>query len=82
MQYTVVIIYEDKVVGHVPCNLAKSVYQFLSRSASNGFETVTDNHGAGYGLEVYTRRVLPLWTKPVHKKMKILIDDIRANGLI
>ena len=34
-RYAVAIVYADKVVGHVPYNLAKSVSHFLLRSASN-----------------------------------------------
>ena len=70
-RYDVAIVYADEVVGHVPYNLAKSVSHFLSRSASNGFVTVTGskvNRGVGYGLEVPVVCCLhgPSPIKPVH----------------
>ena len=77
---TVAIVYADEVVGHVPYNLAKSVSQFLSRSASNGFVTVTDsevNRGAGYRLEVPVVYCL-YGPSPYIRKMN---DDLRVNGL-
>ena len=80
----VAIVYADEVVGHVPYNLVKSVSQFLLRSASKGFVTVTGskvNRGAGYGLEVPVVYCL-YGPSPYVRKMNILIDDLQANGLI
>ena len=83
-RYTVVIVYADEVMGHVSYNLAKSVSQFLSGSASQGFVAVTGsrvNRGAGYGQEVLV--VYCLYGPSTYtRKMNILIDDLRANGLI
>ena len=83
-RYAAAIVYADEVVGHVPYNLAKSVSLFLSRSASNVFSTVTGskvNRGAGYGLEVPVVYCL-YGPSPYIRKMNILIDNLRANGLI
>ena len=82
-RYAAAIVYADEVVG-VPYNLAKSVSQFLSRSACKDFATATGsrvNRGAGYGLEVPVVYCL-YGPSPYIKKMNILIDDLRANGLI
>ena len=46
---------EDKIVGHVPYNIASVISQFLRRDCNKGFVQVTGNkvnRGAGYGLEV------------------------------
>ena len=46
---------EDKIVGHVPYDIASVISQFLRRDCSKGFVQVTGNkvnRGAGYGLEV------------------------------
>ena len=62
-KYAVAIVLEDCVVGHVPYNLAKCMSQFLSRDANKGLERVTGSkvsRKAGYGLEIYTSRVLSL----------------------
>ena len=45
---------EDKIVGHVPYNIASVISQFLRRGYNKGFVQVTGNkvnRGAGYGLE-------------------------------
>ena len=67
-KYAVAIVLEDCIVGPVPYNVAKCMSQFLSRDANKGFARVTGskvNRKAGYGLEIYTSRVLSLRTKPV-----------------
>ena len=46
---------EDKIVGHVPYNIASVISQFLRRGCNKGFVQVTGNkvnREAGYGLEV------------------------------
>ena len=43
---------KDKIVGHVPYNIAPVISQFLRRDFNKGFVQVTGNRGAGYGLEV------------------------------
>ena len=46
---------EDKIVGHVPYNIASVISQFLTRGCNKGFVQVNGNkvnRGAGYGLEV------------------------------
>ena len=46
---------EDRIVGHMPCNIAPVLSQFLRRDCNKGFIQVTGarvNRGAGYGLQV------------------------------
>ena len=46
---------EDKIVGHVPYNIASVISQSLRRDCNKGLVQVTGNkvnRGAGYGLEV------------------------------
>ena len=46
---------ENKIVGHMPYNIASVISQFLRRGCNKGFVQVTGNkvnREAGYGLEV------------------------------
>ena len=50
-----VIDARDRVVGHVPFNIAPTISNFLKRSVNKGTVEVTGqrvNRGAGYGMEI------------------------------
>ena len=60
---------EDKIVGHVPYNIASVISQFLRRDCNKGFVQVTGNkvnRGAGYGLEVPCSYLQAVRSKTVH----------------
>ena len=53
--HAVVVYYENRVVGHVPYNLAPTLSAFLRREVNKGFAIVAGdkvNRGTGYGLEI------------------------------
>ena len=53
-EYTVAVVNDDEVVGHVPLPLSKVMSIFLKLTGSHMEEEVTGkyvNLGAGYGLE-------------------------------
>ena len=78
----VAVFQEDRVVGHVPRNLAPSLFHFLARDTCKAFVEVTGkrvNRGAGYGLEIpCTYR---LYGPPAYiKKMDGLVQSLVAAG--
>ena len=82
--HAVAVCKEGMVVGHVPYNLAPIMSQFLRREINKGFTEVSGskvNRGGGYGLEVPC--IYRLYgPKPYTDRMKDLIEDLRANGLV
>ena len=53
--HAVVLYYENRVVKHMPYNLAPTLSAFLRREVNKGFAIVAGgevNRGAGYGLEI------------------------------
>ena len=75
---------EDSVVGHLTCNIASVISQFLRRDINKGFVEVTGdrvNRGAGYGLEIpctYRFYGPKLYTD----RVKHIIENLQANGLL
>ena len=54
-KFAVAVLFEERVVGHVPKNLSKLFYQFLKiPNATMGCKVTGKrvNRGAGYGLEI------------------------------
>lgn len=66
-KYTVAVLKEDAIMGHVPYNMAPAISHFLKRDVNKGFAEIRGeavNRGAGYGLEVPC--VYPLvWAKAI-----------------
>ena len=80
-----VALYEDdRIVGHVPFNLAPYLSRFLARDVNKAFAEVTGekvNRKAGYGLEIPC--VYRLYgPKAYVDKMKEMTDTMISSGLI
>lgn len=80
----IAICQEDRVVGHVPRNLACRFFHFLSRDTCKAFIEVKGNRvnrGSGYGLEIpctYRLHGPPAYIK----KMDELIQSLVISGLL
>lgn len=80
----VAVLKEDVIVGHIPRNLAPSLFQFLRRDVNKAFAEVTGqkvNRGAGYGLEIpCTYR---LYGPPAYvNRMQEIVESLAAAGHI
>ena len=79
---------EDKIVGHVPYNIASVISQFLRRDCNKGFVQVTGNkvnRGAGYGLEVpctapCTYRLYG--PRPFIERITQIVQSLQERGLL
>ena len=79
---------EDKIVGHVPYNIASVISQFLRRDCNKGFVQVTGNkvnRGAGYGLEVpcttpCTHRLYG--PRPFIERITQIVQSLQERGLL
>ena len=75
---------EDKIVGHVPYNIASVISQFLRRDCNKGFVQVTGNkvnRGAGYGLEVpCTYRLYA--PRPFIERITQIVQSLQERGLL
>ena len=78
----VVVWKEDKIVGHVPYNIASVISQFLRRDCNKGFVQVTGNkvnRGAGYGLEVpCTYRLYG--PRPFIERITQIVQSLQERG--
>ena len=80
--HAVVVYYENRVVGHVPYNLALTLSAFLRREVNKGFAIVAGdnvNRGAGYGLEIPCTYRLS-GGKQYVDRLKDIIDNWRTAG--
>ena len=75
---------EDKIVGHVPYNIASVISQFLRRDCNKGFVQVTGNkvnRGAGNGLEVpCTYRLYG--PRPFIERITQIVQSLQERGLL
>ena len=75
------VYYENQVVGHVPYNLAPTVFAFLRRDVNKQVTGDKVNRGAGYGLEIpCTYRFYG--PKPYVDRMKDIVENWRSAGCV
>ena len=77
---------EDKIVGHVPYNIASVISQFFRRDCNKGFVQVTGNkvnRGAGYGLEVPCIATYSLYgPRPFIERITQIVQSLQERELL